>query len=85
MLAKFFDIVGLIHNKNCLHVALSILHVTIETFQRHFQSLLFLFMKFVLFGDLWKCHVVFIHFCWDLYIQKMCDFCTKFSKSLEQS
>ena len=52
MLAKFFDIVALIHNKKCLHVALSILHVTTETFQRHFKSLLFLFMKLVLFGDL---------------------------------
>ena len=85
MLARFFDIVALIHNKKCLHVALFILHVTIEIFQRHFQSLLFLFMKLVLFGDLWKCHVVFIHFCWDLYIQKMCYFYTKLSKSLEQS
>ena len=38
ILVRFFENVALIHNKKCLNVALPILHLTIETFQRHLQN-----------------------------------------------
>lgn len=74
--------------KKCLNVALSILHLTIKTFQRHLQkSITFIReISFVLVPFKISCGIYSLFLrSFQIQVWKICEFCTQFSKSLQQS